>query len=625
MDDLLIKANNTVRDGTAPKSTAGDNLSALAGLAVSFNDMLHKAGLRIESGFYALAGLGAITERSEPANPTDDYRRQPDDGKDRADVRDRSDANRDEPARARQAERPNDSGRDAGAERRDARDDARGDARDGDYAGDRADGRAADKGDDGAANRDAPAANDRNGKSESASKDDDAGNAPAKSGNSDGEANAANQQPGGEQAAGQVAIVNAANAKATVTTNALNPLLAGLLPTGQAMAETAVQNIAKATPVGNGADGAQRDNTRAKTQVSFGAETQAKMTTSAESVHTAAGSGKAAAAPVEAKPEAVAKMVDDIQTQAKPLETQVASLARMLGADNRAQVNVNVDDEARTLMSRPTATLTAGAALATDTQGRSGSGQSANAHVQAGIPNQASANQAQQSQSGPAQAQGGSNAQAQSAAQAGGDAKGLMQATSASGNAGGTAHASGGEAGTLANNANNAQGTQQTQQAQQQAAAGQAKQAEQPVRGGHSVFEQVFVKINKAVNAGNDKITIQLRPANMGRVEVKMELTHDNRLMAVLTADNKQTLELLQRDARDLQRALADAGLHTGSGDLQFNLRGETGQGTDGDGKSPGKLIAPDEVADAGDTALQNTMFPPEGGIYANGRIDIRA
>ena len=74
MDDLLIKANNTVRDGTAPKSTAGDNLSALAGLAVSFNDMLHKAGLRIESGLYALAGLGAITERAQPVNSADDYR-----------------------------------------------------------------------------------------------------------------------------------------------------------------------------------------------------------------------------------------------------------------------------------------------------------------------------------------------------------------------------------------------------------------------------------------------------------------------------------------------------------------------------------------------------------------------
>ena len=110
----------------------------------------------------------------------------------------------------------------------------------------------------------------------------------------------------------------------------------------------------------------------------------------------------------------------------------------------------------------------------------------------------------------------------------------------------------------------------------------------------------------------------------MGRVEVKMELTHDNRLMAVVTADNKDTLEALQRDAKELQKALHDAGLHTGNGDLNFNLRGQTGQGTDGDGKSAGKLLG-DDVADADEAAVETALLAPRDGIYVNGRIDVRA
>ncbi|HEY4636362.1 MAG TPA: hypothetical protein VIG92_07375, partial [Rhodospirillales bacterium] len=126
MDDLLIKTN-TVNNGVTPASGASEGLTGLAGLAVSFQDLLHKAGARIENGFFAIvdrAGIGAVNERSEPANPSDDYRRrQLDDGKDRYEGRDRADDNRSDQSRARPVDRQDDYGRDHGAERRDARGD----------------------------------------------------------------------------------------------------------------------------------------------------------------------------------------------------------------------------------------------------------------------------------------------------------------------------------------------------------------------------------------------------------------------------------------------------------------------------------------------------------------------
>jgi len=619
MDDLLIKTN-TVRNGVTPAPGGGDGLTGLAGLAVSFQDLLHKAGVRIENGFFAIvnrAGIGAASERSEPANPSDDYRRQQaDDGKDRYEGRNRADDNRADQSRARPVDPQDDRGRGQGAERRDAR----GDNANSDHGERRADDRAGERADNGAASDQAPA-NDRNAGGDDANAGDGADKTASSAGQSQGDADTAGKQ-GGDNGKTVVANADAAVAQAAVAQQLVNPLLASLLAAadaksgveGQAQAvesvsanagenktQTALDNITKATPVATGTDSGPQDNHKSHAQASANAAGQAKA--------------------VAAEQSAV-NVETDVAAEVKPVEVQAANLAKVLGDGAKVQVKVDVSNEAQTLTSRPTASLTPGAVLASDGTSPS-SGQNAGSHTQANAQNPVVAAQAQQAQGGPAQSQGAQNSQGLSTAQAQTDAKGLVQAASVSGNAGGSAHSGGGEAGAQTN-AGNVSANQQAQQAQQQAQADKAQNTEKPSRPGHSVAEQVFVKITKALNAGNDKITIQLRPASMGRVEVKMELTHDNRLMAVVTADNKDTLEALQRDAKELQKALHDAGLHTGNGDLNFNLRGQTGQGTDGDGRSAGTLFR-DDAVDAGETAADAAMMAPRDGIYVNGRIDVRA
>jgi flagellar hook-length control protein FliK len=88
------------------------------------------------------------------------------------------------------------------------------------------------------------------------------------------------------------------------------------------------------------------------------------------------------------------------------------------------------------------------------------------------------------------------------------------------------------------------------------------------------VIEQVSVDIRKAIETGNDRINIQLRPASLGRIEVRLELAIDGRVQAMISADRPETLDMLQRDARGLERALQDAGLRADSHSLSFNLRG---------------------------------------------------
>jgi flagellar hook-length control protein FliK len=99
--------------------------------------------------------------------------------------------------------------------------------------------------------------------------------------------------------------------------------------------------------------------------------------------------------------------------------------------------------------------------------------------------------------------------------------------------------------------------------------------------------DQFAVHVARAAASGSDQISIKLKPAALGQVDVKLEVTHDGRVAAVVTAEKADTLDLLQRDSRALERALQDAGLKTDSNSLQFSLRGE---GEPGSGFGHGSL-----------------------------------
>jgi flagellar hook-length control protein FliK len=121
------------------------------------------------------------------------------------------------------------------------------------------------------------------------------------------------------------------------------------------------------------------------------------------------------------------------------------------------------------------------------------------------------------------------------------------------------------------------------------------------------VVDQMAVQISRAVSDGQDKLTIDLRPAVLGRVSVSLEVGHDHRVIAVISADRADTLELLQRDVRTLERALQDAGLKTDSGSLSFSLNGDGAKKSPfSDGTNPEQLVAAqpsDDEADAPPTA----------------------
>lgn len=100
-----------------------------------------------------------------------------------------------------------------------------------------------------------------------------------------------------------------------------------------------------------------------------------------------------------------------------------------------------------------------------------------------------------------------------------------------------------------------------------------------PVVHAPQILGQISVQIQRAAEEGGGRVSIQLRPEELGRVGVDLDIQHDGHVLAVITADRPETLEALRRDSAALERALQDAGLKTDQQSLSFNLRGDGGNG----------------------------------------------
>lgn len=104
----------------------------------------------------------------------------------------------------------------------------------------------------------------------------------------------------------------------------------------------------------------------------------------------------------------------------------------------------------------------------------------------------------------------------------------------------------------------------------------------------------------------------------MGRIDVRMEVRRDGHVMAHLTVEKPETLELLQRDARALQQALNNAGLNADENSLNFSLHDQNAENDRGD-------IAGNDQADDSTDDVETTTAPIYNvNLSATGGIDIR-
>ncbi len=303
-------------------------------------------------------------------------------------------------------------------------------------------------------------------------------------------------------------------------------------------------------------------------------------------------------------------------------QRQAAALSKKIGPDQRANVNVSVTNQSSDMTSQQSQNLSNAAQVATE-----GNNPLAQTKAQ-GNAQSAAVNQGQNAQAAVVNAQGPQqqnnntqNNQNQTFQNMVGDVKGTSSTAKTA-----TVQQPQGMNGEAAqtNTQNTAQQTQQSQQAAQTRQAAQHK----PTVHTSAKPEDIHVEISKAAKAGHDRINIHLKPAELGRIEVQMDMS-SGKVVTNIVAERPETLQMLKQDASSLNKALEDAGLKMG--DMNFNLQKENDQGQQaagssngGNGSLPGQNSGPEEemlLASQMDTLAQQAQER----AAARGGVDISA
>lgn len=135
----------------------------------------------------------------------------------------------------------------------------------------------------------------------------------------------------------------------------------------------------------------------------------------------------------------------------------------------------------------------------------------------------------------------------------------------------------------------------------------------------HPAIAQIAIVVMKAAQEGVDRITIKLQPPELGRIDVRLDVSVDGRIQAVFAAERSSTVDILQRDVRELERALQSAGLSADPGGLSFGLKQQSSQGMP-------RFGAPLTPADIGSTdgEIAVAAFAAAAArAAADGRLDI--
>ena len=136
-----------------------------------------------------------------------------------------------------------------------------------------------------------------------------------------------------------------------------------------------------------------------------------------------------------------------------------------------------------------------------------------------------------------------------------------------------------------------------------------------------SSLDSLAVTIAAKSADGARHFDIRLDPPDLGRVDVRLSMDDSGNARASLIVDKPQTLELLQRDASNLNRALSEAGLSLSNNGLNFSLRGQDRQ-DDGGSVAQGRSRSLSVKAVVGTDALGSgsiSSFAPN-----SVRLDIR-
>lgn len=128
-------------------------------------------------------------------------------------------------------------------------------------------------------------------------------------------------------------------------------------------------------------------------------------------------------------------------------------------------------------------------------------------------------------------------------------------------------------------------------------------------------LQMLPIEIGMQAVRGATNFQIRLDPAELGRIDVKLQIRENGEVHASLVVDRVETLAMLRRDASTLQQAFEQAGLRQSADGLSFSLRGEGqhGEGNEKQGRGQGRQDAIDEAAlnaTPAEVAMRRVLIP---------------
>ncbi|HTC06386.1 MAG TPA: flagellar hook-length control protein FliK [Xanthobacteraceae bacterium] len=130
------------------------------------------------------------------------------------------------------------------------------------------------------------------------------------------------------------------------------------------------------------------------------------------------------------------------------------------------------------------------------------------------------------------------------------------------------------------------------------------------------------VAIASRAQAGSSQFDIRLDPPELGRIDVRLDVDRGGQVTSHVTVDRADTLQLLQSQQPQLERALEQAGLKTADNGLQFTLRDQSFAGQNGSGGSAQPSVAQLVIPDAEAPVIQATQIYSRAGLGSG--VDIR-
>lgn len=137
--------------------------------------------------------------------------------------------------------------------------------------------------------------------------------------------------------------------------------------------------------------------------------------------------------------------------------------------------------------------------------------------------------------------------------------------------------------------------------------------------------QMITLQIQQNLAANVNKFSMQLHPAELGRLDVQMKFEKDGTMKAHLTAERPETLSMLQRDQNQLNRILQQAGLDVDENSLSFDLRQNNPHDFSGFDGNGGTRTGRNDIYGNGaaDTVLQAKMAIETAGYISQSGVNI--